>query len=92
MGLLGVAAVGAMQKSIRDNRALRKDRKSLKDISKNYHEKKKENAPVYNKMSAQEFEDFKAQLKQTKKKEKVQRMIVLSVLVTVGIIGLALII
>lgn len=89
MGFVGGAAAAAMQKSIRDNRALRRDRKSLKDISKNYHEKNKENAPVYNKMSADEFEEFKASLKETKRKEKMKRMIVLVALLVIGIIFLA---
>ena len=92
MGLLGVGAVGAMQKSIKDNRALRRDRKSLQDISKNYHEKNKESAPVYNKMSADEFAEFKVELKKTKAKEKKQRMIVLGVLIGIGVIVLALLI
>ena len=90
MGLLGVGIVGTMQKSIRDNKALRRDRKSLQDISKNYHEKNKENAPIYNKMSADEFAEFKAKLKETKKTEKMKRMIVLGALLVVGITLLAI--
>ncbi len=75
-----------MQKSIKDNNALRRDRKSLQDISMNYHEKNKENVPVYNKMSVDEFEGFKTKLKQAKKKEKIQRMIILLVLFLIGIV------
>ena len=92
MGLLGAVAVGAMQKSIKDNRALRRDRKSLQDISKNYHEKNKVSAPVFNKMSDDEFAEFKAKLKETKKKEKIQRMIILGGLIVIGAICLAIII
>ena len=92
MGLLGMGAVGAMQKSIRDNRALRRDKKSLQDITKNYHEKNKKNAPVYNKMSTQELEEFKAKLNTTKKKEQKQRIILMGVLIAAGITILALLI
>ncbi|MCB0402825.1 MAG: hypothetical protein KDD41_12125 [Flavobacteriales bacterium] len=88
MGFLGAGAVAAMQKSIKDNKALRKKRKSLKEISENYHEKAKDKAPEYNKMSEEAFEQFKAELHAKKKKEKTIRLTMVGVLVILGILML----
>ncbi len=91
MGLLGFGAVSAMQKSIKDNRALRKDRKSLKDISENYHEKHKTVAPSFKKMSDEEFSKFKIELLEKKAKEKKQRLLFLGILISLGVLLLFLI-
>ncbi|MCB9360519.1 MAG: hypothetical protein H6587_08035 [Flavobacteriales bacterium] len=90
MGLLGTGAVGAMQKSIRDNKALRKKKKSLVDITKNYHEKP---GGVINdkKMSPSEFDLFKSNLLIKKSKEKKQRLLLLIALISLGILVLLLI-
>lgn len=90
MGLLGTGAVGTMQKSIRDNKALRKKKKSLVDITKNYHEKPG-GIIKGKKMSPSEFELFKSNLLTKKIKEKRQRLLLLGVLIFFCILILLLI-
>ena len=92
MGFLSFSAIAEMQKTMKQNRELLRKRKSMKEISKNFHEKLSDEQLSYNKMSESEFAKFKLKVESERKAEQKKRLILLGSITVIGIIILAILI
>jgi hypothetical protein len=89
MGIFSGGVTGSMIHSLKQNKALRLKRKSLKDLRDIYHSDDhiKKN-PKFKKASSEEMKAFKLKLEKEKKLNLKKKMIVISVLAVIGFLAL----
>ncbi len=88
MGLPGISAVQAMQQTLKANKALLRQKKSLKEISKD-HAADGNRHLQFASMTPQQMAAFKTQLQAKRKRENRAKLLIVGGLALIGILAIS---